>query len=70
MVFSNESPALCQCAVQPFQDDVQFNLSLIAPFSKNVPVQSHSHSPKNPISQLPSGRDIGLACLVIATQVK
>ena len=36
------------------------------PFS----VQSHSHSPKNLASVLPSGREFSLACQVIASQVK
>ena len=47
-----------------------FNLSLIVPFLKNAPVQSHSHSPKNPTSQLPLRRDVWVASLVIANQIK
>ena len=43
---------------------------MIVPFPKNVPVQFHSHSTKNLISRLPSGRDIRLARLVFANQVK
>ena len=38
--------------------------------SKNTPVQSHSHSPKHLTSRLPSSREVWLARLVIANQVK
>ena len=42
----------------------------LPPFPKNAPVQSHSHSFKNPTSRLPPDRDVGLTRLVIANQIK
>ena len=43
---------------------------MITQFPKNAPVEFHRHSSKNPTSRVLPGRNVRLAPLVIASQVK